>query len=651
MTINKLTASFGKLENETLSFHEGLNVIHAPNESGKSTWCAFIRAMLYGVDSAERSRGGFIPDKQRYAPWSGAAMEGEMELTADRCNITLTRTTRYKSAPMREFSATYTGSSVPVEGMTAQNAGEQLTGVTRDVFRRSAFIEQGSVAVTGSPDLERRINAIVSTGDEETSYSEADARLRAWQRKRRYNKRGMLPDIEGRIAETRRLIDDMSGSAERIEGLERRLEQTRADCRRLESEVTELRRRQRRDSLETLSRSRAELDAASAEHDGAVEALSAARAALRHSALGAEDPRTVAQSVRADLKRMDELSVEVSSRRSPLLTLLLFVLSAVGAALYTAIGSVWYIVGAGALLAASVAFLAAFIKSRQASSEAEDERRKLLRKYGARNPAEVSAELEEYRRLCLGVSDAADEERRTRELYENARLRQEKLEETALSDLDFAAGSSAAARQGRELNSRRIEAEQLAAQIATLKGRLSVMGDPMVLGSELGVMEERREQLEREYEDISLAAETLRAADEELQSRFSPELGRVAAEYMSRVTDGRYSQVLINRDFSAMARRGGDAVARDSSYLSAGTLDLLYLAVRLAVCRLALPEGEPCPLIIDDALVNLDETRTAQAMELLKDIAKERQVILFTCRSAEQLASPAPAREGAEESV
>ena len=169
MMINKLTASFGKLENETLTFHDGLNVIHAPNESGKSTWCAFIRAMLYGVDSGERARGGYLPDKQRYAPWSGAPMEGQMDVTADRCNITLTRTTRTRTAPMREFTATYTGTNVRVDGMTGANAGEQLTGVTRDVFRRSAFIEQGSVAVQGSPDLERRINAIVSTGEEETS--------------------------------------------------------------------------------------------------------------------------------------------------------------------------------------------------------------------------------------------------------------------------------------------------------------------------------------------------------------------------------------------------------------------------------------------------------------------------------------------------
>ena len=111
MRINKATASFGKLENESLSFHPGLNIIYAPNENGKSTWCAFIRAMLYGVDSSERSRAGYLPDKLRYAPWSGAPMEGSMELTADKCDITITRTTRAKSAPMREFSATYTGSN------------------------------------------------------------------------------------------------------------------------------------------------------------------------------------------------------------------------------------------------------------------------------------------------------------------------------------------------------------------------------------------------------------------------------------------------------------------------------------------------------------------------------------------------------------
>jgi ATPase involved in DNA repair len=190
MKINTLRASFGKLNNESISFHEGLNVIYAPNESGKSTWCAFIRAMLYGVDSSERAKNGFLPDKQRYAPWSGVPMEGSMDLSIDGCDITISRSTTVQNAPMRDFSAVYTGTNEAVKGLNAANCGEQLTGVTADVFRRSAFIEQGSSAVKNSPELEKRIQAILSTGEEETSYSEADERLRAWQRKENSTARG-----------------------------------------------------------------------------------------------------------------------------------------------------------------------------------------------------------------------------------------------------------------------------------------------------------------------------------------------------------------------------------------------------------------------------------------------------------------------------
>ena len=134
MKINKLTATFGKFNNESISFHGGLNIIEAPNESGKTTWCAFIMAMLYGVDSAERTKAGSLPVRQRYAPWSGAPMEGTAELTADNCDITIMRSTRLKNAPMREFSAFYTGTGIPVEKLSGSNAGELLTGVSRDVL-------------------------------------------------------------------------------------------------------------------------------------------------------------------------------------------------------------------------------------------------------------------------------------------------------------------------------------------------------------------------------------------------------------------------------------------------------------------------------------------------------------------------------------
>ena len=245
---------------------------------------------------------------------------------------------------------------------------------------------------------------------------------------------------------------------------------------------------------------------------------------------------------------------------------------------------------------------------------------------------ELKEALEEHRRLAQAVEEADREEKRCRLAYENARELQRGLEESAMAELDFTGGNSEAARLSRELASARAGAQRLSQQIAEINGRLAAMGDPLVLSSSLSSMQEEYEAITGEYEAISLAVDTLKEADTQIQSRFSPELGKLAAEYMSAVTGGRYLDVLINRDFSARTRTSDDSIARDSEYLSAGTLDLMYLAVRLAVCRLALPEGENCPLIIDDALVNLDETRLEQAMELLRQIARDRQVILFTCR-------------------
>ena len=179
MIIRSMTADFGRLEGETLELEPGLNVIARPNESGKSTWCAFIRAMLYGIDTSERVKGGFLPDKLRYAPWSGAPMSGTMELEYAGREITLTRWTKSASSPMREFRAVYSGTAEPVPGLTGASAGEALIGAGREIFRRSAFIGQGEAAVTGSAELERRIASVVSTGEEGTSCTEALSRLGA----------------------------------------------------------------------------------------------------------------------------------------------------------------------------------------------------------------------------------------------------------------------------------------------------------------------------------------------------------------------------------------------------------------------------------------------------------------------------------------
>lgn len=634
MVINKLEATFGRLDGQELTLKPGLNVISAPNESGKSTWCAFIRAMLYGIDSSERQKAGYIPDKTRYAPWSGTAMRGSMELSVGDKQITLVRTSKTPSAPLREFSAVYTGTSVPVDGLTALNAGQTLTGVERDVFRRSAFVEQGKVAVTHSAELEKRISSIVTSGDEDYSYTETDERLRQWQRKRRFNRRGILPELEDELSRKKQLLSELGGIADRRESMANELEASRAECARLEEEMTESRKAVRKEALSSLAGARSEVGSASEKHDAAVRRCEQCRSALQQSVIGERKPDEVRSESSADIEKARELRA-ASERKGSVIPNAIFVILAIAAIAAGIALSAYkaYAFGAAAVLAiAAIVMSIRLSKVRGTAYDAQKQLRNLLSKYKAGSEDDISECVAEYERLYDELKSAQESEKRTAAILAEARARQEQAESRTLSELDFSSGDNRAAQLTRRLSDARARCSRLSQQIAEQNGRLAAMGDPMVLGSEIRDMESEYAAISDEYDAIALAVETLRAADEDIQSRFAPELGKLAAEYMQEMTGGKYDSVMLSRDFSAAVRESGDSVPRRAEYLSAGTLDLMYLAVRLAVCTLALPEGANCPLIIDDALVNFDNQRTEQAMKLLERLSQERQVILFTCK-------------------
>ncbi|MBD5149955.1 MAG: AAA family ATPase [Oscillibacter sp.] len=215
MQIKRLAATFGRLEQDRLELEPGLNVIEAPNESGKSTWTAFLRVMLYGLNTRDR---GPNADKRRYLPWSGSAMEGVLEASTDLGDVTILRRTARANSPMGSFSAVYTGTADPVKDLTSTACGETLLGVPQDVFERSAYIRQTGLAVEQSKALEQRITSLVTTGEEDTSFTGAADQLRRQFNARRHNKTGLIPQLEEEqraIRATLEQMDALTASAAR----------------------------------------------------------------------------------------------------------------------------------------------------------------------------------------------------------------------------------------------------------------------------------------------------------------------------------------------------------------------------------------------------------------------------------------------------
>lgn len=630
MIIRHMQGTFGTLDGEQLRLDTGLNIIYAPNESGKSTWCAFLRAMLYGIDTSQRARAGFVPDKQKYAPWSGKPMAGKLELEQGGKRITIRRWTEAPNAPLRGFSAVYTGTDIPVPGLTAADAGEQLTGVSAEVFARTAFIGQGGLVVTGTPELEKRISAIVTSGEEASSYTEADAQLRAWLRRRRSGQHGALPELEGRITTVEEQLHRLERNAQEQAACAAEIAQTDAELQTVTEQMNAARQRQRRAALSSMGEEKSNLRTLEQTLEQARRDAAARRTALEQTHFGVQTPDEAGETAERDAQRAESLAGTAEHGGKPYFWIAALVLAALCAVLgYLVAQPLYYAAIALAVLAVVLLIVARSGKKR--AQQASAALGKLLRSYGAQDADGIYYQAEVHRAAYRACAAAMQAEQKAAAALEDAREHQCETHERLLQSLDFESGTGEAAALYQRKCALESVRTRLRTQQAQLTGAALAIGDPMALGSEHAQLLEQRDALERQYAAIALAIETLGRADSELQSRFSPQLAQKAADYMDYLTDGRYDELVLARDLSAKARSADDPTPRDTAYLSAGTADLLYLSVRLALCELTCPADDPCPLVLDDTLVNFDDARAKRAMALFHEIAQHRQVILFTC--------------------
>ena len=734
-----MTATFGKLQGRTLELRDGLNIIEAPNETGKSTWCAFLTAMLYGINSRERDRAGFIAEKNRYAPWTGTTMSGRLDCAAGGQELTITRTTRRQTAPLGEFQAVYAGTGDAVPELTGQTCGETLLGVSREVFERSAFIRQSGLAVTQDAGLERRIAALITSGQEDTSYTEAADTLKKQLNRRRHNKTGLLPNLEAELAELDRQLQEVSAG-------EAQLSQARQEARQLESREAalsaELAQHDRWESaqkrqvltqaeqaaqeaeahaasvrrqLETeqipgndtigrlrgaivnLETVRKSVEKARRERDEAMKQLLRAEAAVGESPFAGQTAEQARREVAQQTAPSQKIPGAIAARELAIFFLFLAAAGGVFAFLYARMSTLslplvhmlpWLLPGAAAAVVAG----AGTSISRLYRKRALNQRRNaaLMKRYGTTDTDTITALVDTYYELCQAQEAAqADVNAKTATadaLYASltsneqgillevrrfapaaydiptadALLRQCAVRRRELQEAETAARE---ARMRRDLQAQELpqlpeeetitpparsreavsgELETVRAALAQarsladrLTGQLQTLGDPGTLRERRDQLEERRVELEGEYDAIQMAMEALESANTTLQNRFSPALGRRAAEIFRQLTGGRYEGVVLDRQFRLSAEMTGDGVYRDAQLLSAGALDQLYLAVRLAICQLVLPPEREVPMVLDDALANFDDARCAAALEYLAREARNRQILLFTCHSRE----------------
>lgn len=712
MHILEMQAAYGRLRGDSLRLEPGLNLIYAPNESGKSTWCSFIRTMLYGLPTRQ---SGPLADKNRFAPWTGEAMQGRMDLETGGQRWTVLRDTRRANAPMQNFACTYTGTAQPVPEVNGQNLGETLLGVPREVFQRSAFIGQSGLAVSQDPELERRIAALLSTGQEDVSYSESYDRLKKQLNRRRHNKTGLIPHLEqeqARLDEALRRQAELTAQLENAREQQRtaqtrveELEQRRAQWEALEKQET---LRQWREAQEDLARRSQQLTALQqldgdlpdrdtlARMQAQLELLEQAGGTLTQARRTAQQRQAEAREAREawtahplypnDEKQLRQQAEAMTApagpgKALPIAAGVLLCAAAAALALLPAPAKLIAAIGAAAAVGLFLYYMASrrraaaaaqTVQTRKTALQRQTEEYLRLREDArqaedAARTAEASAEgltqqLQGQLVTLLaqvqpfwpeangadGVRVALTAALRRREALDGAALQVQKArircdamsrhlpqpplpdpEETLPRPVLYREQIDAALPQVRN------QLREARSRVDSLTGQLRTMDSPESLQAQRDQCTRRLEALQAEYDAIALAMEALTQANTVLQTRFSPALGAETARIFSAITGGRYDKVLLDRNLSLSAQPAGDAMPRALSLLSQGAGDQLYLAVRLAICRMVLPRDKAAPLILDDALANFDDQRLAAALDWLAEESRSRQILLFTCHRRE----------------
>lgn len=571
---------FGKLRSFDLAFPEGLTIVRGDNESGKTTILAFLRAMLYGLNGKSASIAQ--NDRRKYMPWGETSMGGSLRLTDGRSAWEIARVFG-QTKKQDTLRVTDLASGEAVELPAGDEPGRVLLGVDEAVFADTLYVSaRGSRPSGDGAALTDKIRNLVGTGSEDVDLKSVLDRLRAAKNAiaPRVKDKGQLAAVQREQDEVQRALLASAQEQQELARLRERVQALSDAPATAAGRATAASRSALRERIAEKERAALRL----ADYRRQVDALDARIAALEAQAL----PEKAAAPARS--------RATAASRAPELLFLALALLVSAASVACGLLFTNYAFAGLIATAGLSVLYMRA--KDAREASEA---------------PAAAAAAPEAGRELAAA--------RRERAMYvqQSERLAGQIAQMEAAIEAEMAPPDPA---RQEALISARVELEALEKRA----------GDPAALRARLAALKSRESALLQRLAALDMAEEALGEAARERQQGFAPELAGHVERILSRVTAGKYARAAISQSLEISLQPGAGAL-QPWEFFSGGTVELMYLALRLGLIRMLEKHSGPLPALLDDPFVLLDDARCREALGVLRDAAQAgSQVLLFTCQ-------------------
>lgn len=585
---------FGKFHDRTISFNDGINIIYGKNEAGKSTLHTFIRGMLFGI---ERGRGRAAKNDlyTKYEPWENSGTyEGWLRLEKDGTIYRIERRFRKENKSLKIINET----KGLEEEATPAFVSSLLDGLTETMYNNTISIGQLKSATEDGMviELKNYITNMNTTGNISLNITKATAFLR---NQKRSLEAGLIPEASREFTS---LLAEIRNVEAEIAGPE--YENQLAAYQNMRTQVKGL--------IDNTQTQKKDLD----------EKLANGKQVLSDN--GFTDRASV-DAMSSDAERLyseyNTLNGECNKKSRKVLSGLTAVLGVAGLGAAATLGYfnlTAYLPVCGAAATAAVIFFIISLFIRQKDKEyhrlfdntSSELGALLARHLGDSAVSEDAmnafrARMGEFSKLCDMVAQSETEIRKFLEDLSNLQTKQ-------------AGCSEMIEKQQRT----QWELEKKLEHLSNCKNKAKALKRTLA----------ENDRIHDEIVAIDLAQETMADLSSSIRDSFGLYLNKEASQYITGITGGIYDSMSIDENLNVFLNTKTKLVPLEN--VSSGTMDQVYLALRLAAAKLLQGSGSGFPLIFDDSFTQYDDERLKTALEWLAS-AYGGQIIIFTCHRRE----------------
>lgn len=587
--------SFGGLKDFRMIFEDGFNLISRKNEAGKSTVMSFIKLMFYSSLDNERSADIGRSIRKKYTPWDGNPMAGTIEFVHEgrRYNV---HKVFGKTPSQDEVQCICVETGEKIELAKDEEIGEHFLGLDATSFEKSIFITgfSGNMADDAMPDeiAKRLANAMLSM-EEDTCYNDVLNNLsKAMQNLlSKSGKKGVIVDLR---QEKKNLEDSLAATEAHIEAQVAAVKERDA----VSSELDDLKaKREMRRINRKYTSYLNDRENTCEKHEIAVNAISEYEKNI--------DPKTM-----NDLRKKSRVIGVVGFILTALLAASLATTFFLSLVILQLGNNLWTARYAGIGLTAGV-FLLFLILYISAKSDYSKEKKRINLVKETVNIEKIKED-DEKLLACIASIDG-----KLNELDKLCAEREsEYIDEYNYMDEDEKLTALIDAASERLIN--------VSSRIAPCPN------DPAKLKEQIAAIDEKIAVKQLKYDELNTAMVKLKETVEEIRMGYGDVLNAKTSKIFAELTGGKYTELIVSNDLS-ISVKDSVGVYRQWKYLSSGTIDQAYLALRLAMSEMMYGQ-ETMPIFMDDMLLEYDNERERNAINYLKKEAGNRQIILFTCK-------------------